>query len=308
MTTTSQANGWAEAFDEMFEDSEEDELNSDDFTEFVEREVTEQETAFLTYSSTNPPNLNPRQNPLQILQPPSFQTPPNTTRPNPVELVSPFSRRNRGNTANSPSSTTPRVTATPQGNESIWSNRTWVLVMFSFGAVLLLRLLDNFVGSSMKLILAVIISLFVSMRFLTVVQRRTHNYRDYGSGYQHRLQLISQLIDSQTYGGLINPHLRLALIDRDFNENDYEALLALDEDTPTHRCRAASSEVISQLPISSFTRQDLSIGKCCPICLENYEIGDPIKTMPCSHKFHSKCLAQWLGVQATCPICKFSLK
>lgn len=228
MTTTShseQANGWAEAFDEMFEDSEEDELNSDDFTEFVEREVTEQETAFLTYSSTNPPNLNPRQNPLQILQPPSFQTPPlqpNTTRPNPVELASPFSRRNRGNTANSPSSTTPRVTATPpQGNESIWSNRTWVLVMFSsFGAVLLLRLLDNFVGSSMKLILAVIISLFVSMRFLTVVQRRTHNYRDYGSGYhQHRLQLISQLIDSQTYGGLINPHLRLALIDRDFNEN-----------------------------------------------------------------------------------------
>ena len=44
--------------------------------------------------------------------------------------------------------------------------------------------------------------------------------------------------------------------------------------------------------------------KICPICLENYEIGDKIVYLPCFHLYHSKCIKKWLKFSKTCPLCK----
>ncbi|KAI3744129.1 hypothetical protein L1987_57205 [Smallanthus sonchifolius] len=42
---------------------------------------------------------------------------------------------------------------------------------------------------------------------------------------------------------------------------------------------------------------------CC-ICLCHYEDGEQLHLLPCSHHFHSTCIAKWLRVKATCPVCK----
>ena len=45
----------------------------------------------------------------------------------------------------------------------------------------------------------------------------------------------------------------------------------------------------------------------CTICLEQMS-GASIRTFPCNHKFHSKCIDQWIyRGQGTCPNCKFEL-
>jgi len=46
---------------------------------------------------------------------------------------------------------------------------------------------------------------------------------------------------------------------------------------------------------------------CCPICLVEYEVGDDIRCLPCNHEFHKCCVDPWLGNNASCPACRYSL-
>jgi len=44
--------------------------------------------------------------------------------------------------------------------------------------------------------------------------------------------------------------------------------------------------------------------KSCPICLEEFETGSEVKFLWCLHRFHKKCIDQWLDKNTNCPICK----
>nr|CAB3490916.1 unnamed protein product [Digitaria exilis] len=45
----------------------------------------------------------------------------------------------------------------------------------------------------------------------------------------------------------------------------------------------------------------------CAICLEDFEFGDRLSLMPCSHTFHVGCLAEWLAIRRLCPCCRRAL-
>lgn len=47
--------------------------------------------------------------------------------------------------------------------------------------------------------------------------------------------------------------------------------------------------------------------ECC-CCSEEYTAGTSIMRTPCSHYFHRECLARWLAVQHTCPLCRSDLE
>ncbi|XP_074834699.1 E3 ubiquitin-protein ligase ZNRF4 [Carettochelys insculpta] len=60
-----------------------------------------------------------------------------------------------------------------------------------------------------------------------------------------------------------------------------------------------------KIPMSTFKRGDKYI--TCVICMAEYEEGDQLKILPCSHVYHVTCIDSWLLVQPqckTCPICK----
>lgn len=135
---------------------------------------------------------------------------------------------------------------------------------------------------------------------------------------------------------MINPlSLRLSLVDRDFTEDDYEVLLALDRIAQmmdnaigTRPQRGATVTELNELPTHIYkTPQTTESEGCetgkdekeekmkkldeerniCAICLENFGDGDVVTTTPCFHQFHKGCIDTWLAQKAVCPICKYEL-
>ena len=102
---------------------------------------------------------------------------------------------------------------------------------------------------------------------------------------------------------------------------DYEALLALDEDTPTTRLQGASQAQVNRLPTYKFKAPKKAAGaesddvssagdehSSCMVCLCDFEDGDTLKIVPCFHKFHQECIDRWLLQKAECPVCKASAR
>lgn len=46
--------------------------------------------------------------------------------------------------------------------------------------------------------------------------------------------------------------------------------------------------------------------ECC-ICISAYEDGAELYELPCNHHFHCGCIAKWLRINATCPLCKYNV-
>ena len=47
----------------------------------------------------------------------------------------------------------------------------------------------------------------------------------------------------------------------------------------------------------------------CLVCLTEYEDNEEIRTMPCLHFFHRRCIDKWLlECGSKCPICKFDVR
>ncbi|MED6158576.1 E3 ubiquitin-protein ligase sdir1 [Stylosanthes scabra] len=139
-------------------------------------------------------------------------------------------------------------------------------------------------------------------------------------------------------GRLHGLQLQLALLDREFDDLDYDTLRALDSDNvsttpsmteeeinalPVHKYKISGpqrSTSSMQQPSSSTAtdtekKQDNSNGVgsmkssddelTCSVCLEQVSVGDVLRSLPCLHQFHANCIDPWLRQQGTCPVCKF---
>ncbi|XP_019197925.1 PREDICTED: probable E3 ubiquitin-protein ligase RHY1A isoform X2 [Ipomoea nil] len=45
----------------------------------------------------------------------------------------------------------------------------------------------------------------------------------------------------------------------------------------------------------------------CAICLDHFKVGETLMQLPCSHRFHSRCLLPWLDTNAHCPCCRMGI-
>ncbi|XP_024982471.1 uncharacterized protein LOC112518911 [Cynara cardunculus var. scolymus] len=113
-----------------------------------------------------------------------------------------------------------------------------------------------------------------------------------------RMQILETL---EAVGDMRMPN-DLLHMGREFNEDDYEMLLALDEDN--HRHGGATRAQINNLPESTVQAENLQE---CSICLETPTVGETIRHLPCLHRFHKACIDEWLRRKTSCPVCKLSV-
>lgn len=122
----------------------------------------------------------------------------------------------------------------------------------------------------------------------------------------------------------------LAALDsgRNLNGDDFQALMELDtlwgEERRVGGTRGLTPQEINNLPSHFFTppsstpakgEGDGGVGGCagassstappsCSICLDDYEAGEGVRTLPCFHSFHDTCVDKWLTQSGLCPQCR----
>ena len=82
--------------------------------------------------------------------------------------------------------------------------------------------------------------------------------------------------------------------------------------------RNVVSHKINQLPVLVFRPNSMAAeqkrskaeveecAECCPICLDELQEDDTLRTLPCFHRFHACCIDRWLVKKPQCPLCRAS--
>ena len=74
--------------------------------------------------------------------------------------------------------------------------------------------------------------------------------------------------------------------------------------------RGVSQEVLDSLPVESYKRPETETDRPesasqCMICLSDFEDGELLRRLPCTHVFHKVCIDEWLLHRSTsCCLCK----
>ncbi|XP_051133477.1 E3 ubiquitin-protein ligase SIS3-like [Andrographis paniculata] len=70
--------------------------------------------------------------------------------------------------------------------------------------------------------------------------------------------------------------------------------------------REAVEALIQELPKFTMKAVPTDCSEC-PICLEEFYIGNEVRGLPCAHNFHVECIDEWLRLNVKCPRCRSSV-
>jgi len=66
----------------------------------------------------------------------------------------------------------------------------------------------------------------------------------------------------------------------------------------------ADEATINRLPEVAVQQSHVDAGAQCAICMDDYELAQKVRKLPCGHMYHLDCIKKWLEMHGTCPVCR----
>lgn len=66
----------------------------------------------------------------------------------------------------------------------------------------------------------------------------------------------------------------------------------------------AAKEQVDALPVLAIRQEQVDEKLQCHICMENFQLEEMVKELPCRHVYHTECIVPWLELHGTCPVCR----
>ena len=113
------------------------------------------------------------------------------------------------------------------------------------------------------------------------------------------------LSDEQTRR-MANAALILRLLESSLRE-EWSQIESTQDQTANLKKKVLTKSMLFSLKHTSLSLDAKMEQPCCPVCSEDFIVGEKVLKMPCTHVYHRTCVMPWLETKKTCPICRFEL-
>ncbi|CAF3439417.1 unnamed protein product, partial [Rotaria sp. Silwood2] len=128
-------------------------------------------------------------------------------------------------------------------------------------------------------------------------QKNTNNTSQVSNQFRAYTINENNILDDPTFDDAMIAFL-LDMQNRDLSPNDYEMLLRLDERV---KRKTVDTHILDKFP--TLNVNEIHLNDQCTICMETYNLGQKIKSLPCSHIFHIHCIETYLKeFSVQCPL------
>ena len=145
------------------------------------------------------------------------------------------------------------------------------------------------------------------MQMMQQEQALAQFYQDGDGGFGFEGAGFEQESDGDDGGWIPNEEVEIVEAEDHTEEATYEQLVQLDDQRVVV---GITEESLAKTVVSTLSAEgvaalpdDVHSKRCC-ICLCDYEAGEQIRTLPCTHGCHMDCMDSHLGQSKVCPICR----
>nr|GME08987.1 probable E3 ubiquitin-protein ligase RHC1A [Ipomoea batatas] len=86
---------------------------------------------------------------------------------------------------------------------------------------------------------------------------------------------------------------------QELNQND---------DSPEPEPEPSSSAIEALPKVKISPEHIMACNSNCPVCKDEFEVGEEVMELPCRHFYHSDCILPWLQTNITCPVCRYEVQ